>query len=218
MDITLQPVFSTGGCQLSFLARRHTCSEGFCPSVKSSADVSMVPAYLFSRGFKLIICDDRFSLPEIPKGWKPDPKRVWEKAKENVAPPPPTEAGVKGQSKLTAEQVCILLFDSVRLVAALSDINVMQRGQALGETPLPTAPRSIFDYISAKDRERIQKLASGASETALPPPPPSSSVSNETMTLFFFDFFSLLLSFDFFVSRSARGMKVGLKLARSTFS
>jgi G patch domain-containing protein 1 len=32
-----------------------------------------------------VICPPpRFSLPDIPKGWSPDPKRVWEKYKENV--------------------------------------------------------------------------------------------------------------------------------------
>ena len=26
----------------------------------------------------------RFPLPDIPKGWSPNPKRIWEKDKENV--------------------------------------------------------------------------------------------------------------------------------------
>ncbi|KAG1863563.1 hypothetical protein DFJ58DRAFT_912334 [Suillus subalutaceus] len=34
-----------------------------------------------------------------------------------------------------------------------------QRGAALGETPLPFAPRSIFEYISKKDQERIKNIA-----------------------------------------------------------
>jgi G patch domain-containing protein 1 len=34
-----------------------------------------------------------------------------------------------------------------------------QRGAALGETPLPSAPRSIFEYISKKDQERIKNIA-----------------------------------------------------------
>ncbi|KAG1863543.1 hypothetical protein DFJ58DRAFT_724960 [Suillus subalutaceus] len=35
----------------------------------------------------------------------------------------------------------------------------LQRGAALGETPLPFAPRSIFEYISKKDQERIKNIA-----------------------------------------------------------
>ncbi|KAG1874404.1 hypothetical protein F4604DRAFT_1925279 [Suillus subluteus] len=34
-----------------------------------------------------------------------------------------------------------------------------QRGAALGETPLPSAPRSIFECISKKDQERIKNIA-----------------------------------------------------------
>ena len=30
----------------------------------------------------------------------------------------------------------------------------------LGETPLPSGPKSVFDYMSEKDKERIQKIAS----------------------------------------------------------
>jgi G patch domain-containing protein 1 len=44
-----------------------------------------------------------------------------------------------------------------------------QRGAALGETPLPSAPRSIFEYISKKDQEHIKNIA--ASRFA----PPSTS-------------------------------------------
>ena len=39
----------------------------------------------------------------------------------------------------------------------------------MGETPLPSAPRSVFEYISQKDRERIQNTAAGYSA------PPGSS-------------------------------------------
>jgi G patch domain-containing protein 1 len=55
-----------------------------------------------------------------------------------------------------------------------------QRGATLGEAPLPTAPRSVFDYMSQKDRERLQRAAAGAggpssstgssSSTSMPPP------------------------------------------------
>ena len=51
-----------------------------------------------------------------------------------------------------------------------------ERGSILGETPISTAPRSVFEYISQKDRERIQNLAAGLPgpqplPPLLPPPP-----------------------------------------------
>lgn len=42
----------------------------------------------------------------------------------------------------------------------------------LGETPLPSAPRSVFDFISKKDRERLQNVTAGL--PAQPPPTPSA--------------------------------------------
>ena len=43
----------------------------------------------------------------------------------------------------------------------------------LGETPLPSAPRSVFDYLSQKDRDRLKNLSSSlASSSAAPQPPP----------------------------------------------
>lgn len=35
---------------------------------------------------------------------------------------------------------------------------VAQRGKALGETSLPSKPRSVFDYLSQKDRERLKNF------------------------------------------------------------
>lgn len=51
-------------------------------------------------------------------------------------------------------------------------LNQFQRGAILGETPLPSAPRSIFEYMSEKDRERIKRIASG-----LTAPPSEQSIS-----------------------------------------
>ena len=41
----------------------------------------------------------------------------------------------------------------------------------MGETPISTTPRSVFEYISQKDRERIQNLAAGLTDPQPPPPP-----------------------------------------------
>jgi len=49
----------------------------------------------------------------------------------------------------------------------------LQRGTLLGETPLNTGPRSVFDYISVKDRERLKTIAT-ATASGLPVPAPLS--------------------------------------------
>ncbi|KAF9224178.1 DUF1604-domain-containing protein [Gyrodon lividus] len=88
-----------------------------------------------------------FPLPEVPEGWTPNPKSVWEQEKaehgdkENIARfPIPSEPQTHAQWK--------------------AGISADQRGAALGETPLPSAPRSIFEYMSKKDQERIKNIAS----------------------------------------------------------
>ncbi|KAG0694131.1 hypothetical protein DFH29DRAFT_961354 [Suillus ampliporus] len=70
-----------------------------------------------------------FPLPDIPKDWTPNPKRVWEQEKansrdkENAAIPHPSQTHAQWKAGISANQ----------------------RGAALGETPLPSAPRSIFE-------------------------------------------------------------------------
>ena len=69
--------------------------------------------------------------------------------------------------------------------SSVSSINsCMKRGAALGETPLPSAPRSVFDYMSSKDQERIKNIAANHSAppttayttaTRGPTPPPRPS-------------------------------------------
>lgn len=48
----------------------------------------------------------------------------------------------------------------------------------LGETPLPSAPRSVFDYLSQKDRDRLKNLSSSLASGTIPAQqPPSPPVS-----------------------------------------
>ncbi|KAH0583048.1 hypothetical protein H2248_010933 [Termitomyces sp. 'cryptogamus'] len=111
------------------------------------------------RGFVISekpVSEDRwFPIPDIPAGWTPDPHRVWDKGKdkENVPSAPRIASGGRG-SKITADE----------------------RGTMLGETPLPAAPRSVFDYLSKKDRERLQSLA--ANRGNLPSSPDDSSATS----------------------------------------
>ena len=67
----------------------------------------------------------RFPLPDLPKGWTPDPRRVWEKDKENLSGDaahvePVAKLGKgRGKSELTAGEVrnFILVSQSLRWFA-----------------------------------------------------------------------------------------------------
>ncbi|KAF7371047.1 G-patch domain [Mycena sanguinolenta] len=89
------------------------------------------------------VAEDRwFPLPDIPKSWKPNPKRVWDK--ENSQEPTPASQTAPEKSEKWSR----------------TGISADQRGSMLRETPLPHAPRSVFEYMSQKDRERLQNIAS----------------------------------------------------------
>ncbi|KAF9269258.1 hypothetical protein L218DRAFT_994162 [Marasmius fiardii PR-910] len=87
--------------------------------------------------------DKWFPLPDVPKGWKPNPKKIWDQQghdKENIKKEESTGGSIphhKWKSGMSAEE----------------------RGNLLGETPLPSAPKSVFDYMSQKDRERLKNIA-----------------------------------------------------------
>ncbi|KAJ7493214.1 hypothetical protein B0H11DRAFT_952568 [Mycena galericulata] len=113
------------------------------------------------------VAEDRwFPLPDIPKGWKADPKRVWDK-ENSQAPEAPSQPAVPGKwSK--------------------SGISADQRGNILGETPLPSAPRSVFEFMSQKDRERLKNIASAgppSSPADAGAAGPSSAPSPATITI-----------------------------------
>ncbi|EIN06259.1 hypothetical protein PUNSTDRAFT_145550 [Punctularia strigosozonata HHB-11173 SS5] len=103
--------------------------------------------------------DKWFPLPDVPAGWKPDPKRVWTSKwdKENMDDP----------KKRLADEGPKSHHDWKRGVSA------DERGALLGETPLPAAPKSVFDFISSKDRDRLKTIASTAHQPSAPVPPPA---------------------------------------------
>ncbi|KAF8892162.1 hypothetical protein BD779DRAFT_95881 [Infundibulicybe gibba] len=118
------------------------------------------------RGFALsetAVSEDRwFPLPEIPMGWTPDPQRVWDSD--------PNRIRVDASSPMPHNKW-------------KTGISADERGGILGETPLPATPRSVFDYMSQKDRERLQNIASGSiplpnnGKTDGPPPPAAISIA-----------------------------------------
>ncbi|GAA5971280.1 hypothetical protein JCM21900_002905 [Sporobolomyces salmonicolor] len=91
--------------------------------------------------------------PPPPPGWRPDPTRLW---KENTPPAAGTDGKGKGK-QLDAEE----------------------RGFLLGEKAPPPVPKSVFDYLSSKSRERLASLtgsagapSSAAAPDAAQPTPP----------------------------------------------
>ncbi|KAL1740746.1 hypothetical protein HDZ31DRAFT_85268 [Schizophyllum fasciatum] len=90
------------------------------------------------------VSEDRwFALPDVPAGWKPDPRRVWGAGKENQQPQAPPQGPLPHEKWRTSGK------------------SADERGNLLGETPLPAAPRSVFDFMSQKDKERLQRIAAG---------------------------------------------------------
>ncbi|TDL23705.1 hypothetical protein BD410DRAFT_746466 [Rickenella mellea] len=135
---------------------------GVQPSFQTFQDGrAVLPGFVLSD--RPVVEDKWYPLPEVPKGWSPDPRRVWEKDKENIvtsgqppAVPPITSDHASWKRGITADQ----------------------RGSILGETPLPAAPKSVFDYLAPKDRERLQSMASGQPlETPVLPPAPTLSMA-----------------------------------------
>ncbi|WVW86716.1 hypothetical protein I302_108770 [Kwoniella bestiolae CBS 10118] len=95
--------------------------------------------------------DKWFAMPEIPPDWRPRSARVWGTIKKWDQKP--GEEEVK-KEVIRGEPGRPLTFE--------------QRGAALGEEQRTSkAAKSVFDYMSSKDRER---LASIASTTTRPPP------------------------------------------------
>ncbi|GJN92005.1 hypothetical protein Rhopal_005033-T1 [Rhodotorula paludigena] len=103
--------------------------------------------------------------PQPPAGWEPNPARLW---KENQ--PPSSTVDVKGKGR---------------------QLNADERGTLLGEQlppPPPPVPKSVFDYLSAKSRERLATLTSTAAQSGstagttdspvapTPPPPPDEEL------------------------------------------
>ncbi|KAF8806855.1 DUF1604-domain-containing protein [Phlegmacium glaucopus] len=99
------------------------------------------------------VAEDRwFPLPDVPPEWKPNPKKLWASvdADKELKPPSGPEPHEKWKR---------------------SNLSADHRGAILGETPLPSAPRSIFEYMSEKDKQRIKRIASG-----LTAPPSEESI------------------------------------------
>ncbi|GAA5923523.1 uncharacterized protein JCM15063_003675 [Sporobolomyces koalae] len=80
--------------------------------------------------------------PPPPSNWKPDPSRFW----RDVQALPQNDSG-KGKAR---------------------QLDADERGTLLGEGAPPPVPKSVFDYLSAKSRDRLASLTKGTTTTSLP--------------------------------------------------
>lgn len=104
-------------------------------------------------------------MPEIPVEWRPRPARVWGTTRKWDEEP-----GKKVEEK------------EVIRGAPGKPLTHEQRGAALGEETRMSKAKSVYDYITEKDKERLASLLDSA-QTAPPPklsfvPEPSESVDH----------------------------------------
>ncbi|EJD07516.1 uncharacterized protein FOMMEDRAFT_137805 [Fomitiporia mediterranea MF3/22] len=145
----MRPSSQTSGASLSILGRTTfnnglPCVHGFVVAKKPITEENLFPP------------------PVVPKEWSPDPRRVWEQDKENF----------KEGSLIQDSAKQVPTGDSYGGRRAIMSAN--QRGSLLGETTLPAAPRSVFDYLAPKDRERLKNLTTKPEPgPTIPEPEPS---------------------------------------------
>ncbi|KAJ9118205.1 hypothetical protein QFC22_004111 [Naganishia vaughanmartiniae] len=93
--------------------------------------------------------DKWFDFPSIPDDWRPRPARVWHRGskwdQKEVVQPSVQNVTAEKRSQLTADQ----------------------RGDILGEEQLQTAQKSIFDYMSAKSKERLAQATNTHQSTGV---------------------------------------------------
>jgi hypothetical protein len=86
---------------------------GFVLSDKPVAEDRWLVFLMICGITEFTLPSSRFPLPDIPEGWKPDPRRVWDKDKENLKnaeiSSQPTAHG-KRNTGISADQVIRVLF------------------------------------------------------------------------------------------------------------
>ncbi|KAI0091613.1 hypothetical protein BDY19DRAFT_1067041 [Irpex rosettiformis] len=115
------------------------------------------------KGFILsdqpVVGDKWFPIPDPPAGWRPNPRLIWDK--ENAPASSSAKRKERAEPKSHQEWKNSLL-------------SVDERGSLLGETPLPSGPRSVFEYMSSKDREKLERIKHGIESGDIHRPPSPS--------------------------------------------
>lgn len=111
--------------------------------------------------------DEWYPLPNVPQGWNADPRRVWAKFSGN------DDDGSQAEKAGTAKAVPEEKGGWRKAPSA------QERGAQLGEPTLPPPKKSVFDYLSQKDRDRLLNFRTAAASNtpgASQPAPPKPTV------------------------------------------
>ncbi|OCB89976.1 hypothetical protein A7U60_g2831 [Sanghuangporus baumii] len=146
------------------MMRKTTRPSSHAPSSTSKSYFSnglpCLPGFVVAN--KPVSEENLFHPPVVPKDWAPDPRRVWEQDKENFRADSDTQGVARQMSPKDGH------------AWRRSELSANQRGNILGEAPLPAAPRSVFDYLKPKDRERLKSLSTGHAQKDASIPPEDS--------------------------------------------
>ncbi|OAV99954.1 hypothetical protein PTTG_01435 [Puccinia triticina 1-1 BBBD Race 1] len=110
----------------------HTANRSSSPGKRSFQDNTPLP-----KGFRLSntptkdVTPTSYVPPQVPQTWKPCPKQIWEAARTHRQP-----LGVQPNPHQSSRP-----------------INAHDRARLIGEE---APPKSVFDFISAKDKARIE--------------------------------------------------------------
>ncbi|KAK9894119.1 hypothetical protein P389DRAFT_103559 [Cystobasidium minutum MCA 4210] len=105
----------------------------------------MLPGFVLAS--RLQPPDKWFPAEPVPKNWQPNPKAIWERERLKSS----TSAAASTSNMMHPQRK-----------GQQNMLTADDRGNILGE---PTAPKSVFDFLSAKDKERIQSLGRGEAPT-----------------------------------------------------
>ncbi|KAK4057752.1 hypothetical protein OIO90_001400 [Microbotryomycetes sp. JL221] len=122
------------------LGRAQNSKNGSSSNRNADTQTTFTDGTPILGGFKLQP-HERIRLPQAllppspPKDWQPDPTKVWAEAS--------TSASVKGKGR---------------------QLGADERGSMLGEQIPGPGPQSVFDYLSARDRQRLDSLKESTSQ------------------------------------------------------
>ncbi|CED84251.1 Predicted RNA binding protein, contains G-patch domain [Phaffia rhodozyma] len=170
----------------------YTSSHPSFPTASSSTVSTWHDGRPAIRGFIVasqpILEDKWFDPPAMPAGWTPKPSRVWNRGRKwdvtVVGATLPEDKG-KGREAISGE-------DAWKRRQAMT---ANDRGVALGESTaqpsapsstepvVPNAAKSVFEYLSAKDRERLASLSSASASSLKPNASEATSVARPSVPI-----------------------------------
>ncbi|CAE6512733.1 unnamed protein product [Rhizoctonia solani] len=109
--------------------------------------------------------DEWYPLPDVPQGWTADPRRVWAKFSGADGGENRGEEDTRTEGKAVQETKG----------GWRNAPSAQERGAQLGEPALAQPKKSVFDYLSQKDRDRLlnfrASVTSNTADESQPTPP-----------------------------------------------